>query len=601
MTSSEPKTVLQCIFEWSLQRPLWQRDALRRIISKGRLDPDYDINELTELCKQGRAKITTGIQPIPLEKSHLPANPVEMDSVSLLSIKEVSGVNNLASGQSLIFEHNGLTVIYGDNGAGKSGYARIFKRACRARHAGVIHPNIYAQGGSILALLPSANFTYSIGGVAQPPELGKNTDNPHPVFSAISVFDSTCAAVHINEKNEVAFRPFGLDVPDELASACQSVKESLIKEQTKLEKARNPIFSSPVWKNDTAVGKELAALNHKTDIQNITDLGTLLEDESARLIRLREDLSKNPVTAAAEQKIKADNIKRLLNYLALISGQTTNEALQQIFDLAQDANLKREAARIASEEAFSGEPLKGVGGEVWSILWNSARHYSTHAYPSQPFPPSSDDFLCVLCQQPLTDTARERMARFEAFIKNDAEQLAQAAETSFNTAYKKFSGLNLNFRTFESTRREIALQKPDLAKQILRFVASARHRRYLLLKALNSKTALYLPAIADNPKESLEQFEKTILEYALELEKSASGEERKKLEKDFSELSDREILYGMLAAVIEEVTRLKNIKFLEECQTETTTTAITKLGNEIADSVITPRLRDKFQEEIVKE
>ena len=342
-------------------------------------------------------------------------------------------------------------------------------------------------------------------------------------------------------------------------------------------------------------------MNHQTDIQNITDLGTLLEDESARLIRLREDLSKNPVTAAAEQKIKADNIKRLLNYLALISGQTTNEALQQIFDLAQDANLKREAARIASEEAFSGEPLKGVGGEVWSILWNSARHYSTHAYPSQPFPPSSDDFLCVLCQQPLTDTARERMARFEAFIKNDAEQLAQAAETSFNTAYKKFSGLNLNFRTFESTRREIALQKPDLAKQILRFVASARHRRYLLLKALNSKTALYLPAIADNPKESLEQFEKTILEYALELEKSASGEERKKLEKDFSELSDREILYGMLAAVIEEVTRLKNIKFLEECQTETTTTAITKLGNEIADSVITPRLRDKFQEEIVKE
>ncbi|ASF47767.1 AAA family ATPase [Methylovulum psychrotolerans] len=600
MTSSEPKTVLQYIFEWSLNRPLWQRDALRRIVSNGRLDPNIDINELTELCKQGISGITTGIQAIPLEISHLPANPAEMATISLLSIKNVNGVNNLASGQSLAFEHNGLTVIYGDNGAGKSGYARIFKRACRARHAGVIQPNIYAQGGSIPAS-PSATFTYSIGGVEQSPEIWENTDKPHPVFSAISVFDSNCAAVHINDKNEVAFRPFGLDIPDELVTACQSIKESLVAEKTKLEKAKNPIFATPAWKADTAVGKELAALNHKTNIQRITDLGTLSEDESIRLIRLREDLSKNPKTAASEQKIKADNIKRLIHFLGSISNQTTDEALQKIFDIGQDANVKREAARIAAEKAFSSESLKGVGDKIWRILWDSARHYSTHAYPNQPFPPSEKNALCVLCQQTLTGEARERMARFEDFIKNDVEKHAQEAETSFNNAYKEFSEQNFAYRSFKPTRLDIALQRPDLAKQIFRFIASAKLRRYLLAKSLlNNVTLLPFPSLPYNPKESLEQLEKTIREYSLELEKSASGEERKKLEKDFSELSDREILHGMLPTVIDEINRFKSINFLVECQTETTTTAITRLGNEIADSVISPRLRDKFQEEIVK-
>lgn len=41
-------------------------------------------------------------------------------------------------------------------------------------------------------------------------------------------------------------------------------------------------------------------------------------------------------------------------------------------------------------------------------------------------------------------------------------------------------------------------------------------------------------------------------------------------------------------------------KRIEDCLRETTTTAITRLGNDIADNLITPRMRDRFQQEIVK-
>src|SRR3546814_14127263 len=56
----------------------------------------------------------------------------------------------------------------------------------------------------------------------------------------------------------------------------------------------------------------------------------------------------------------------------------------------------------------------------------------------------------------------------------------------------------------------------------------------------------------------------------------------------------------MLPVVTDEIQRLKTIQFLTECAGDTATNTITKMGNDIADTVITPRLRDRFQEEIVR-
>ena len=49
VTAAPPVTILESILAWSTDRPLWQRDALRRIVQKGKLD-DSDIVELAALC-----------------------------------------------------------------------------------------------------------------------------------------------------------------------------------------------------------------------------------------------------------------------------------------------------------------------------------------------------------------------------------------------------------------------------------------------------------------------------------------------------------------------------------------------------------------------
>ncbi|MFA5909278.1 MAG: AAA family ATPase [Vicinamibacterales bacterium] len=594
--SPPPKTVLDTILEWSKDRPAWQRDALRRIVSGGRLS-DEDRKELLDLCKQGHGA-SVAIKPSPLTKGHLPANPGQGDSVSLVSVADVEGVNNLAPAQTLTFAQSGITIIYGDNGTGKSGYSRILKRACRARHAGKIEGNIYGQNVPARA---TATISYAIGRAAPAPEKWVDADRPHKTLSAVSVFDSECASVHINEKNEVAFRPFGLDIPDELAGACQSIKEALATEQTQLEKARNPLFLKPSWKETTAVGKALASLKHDTDPLKISAMGTLTGDETARLARLREDLSKNPAKAFAEQTLKADSIKALLDELKDIETRTADSALMALFAAHRDAGEKREAARLAAEKAFSGEPLPDIGSEVWRSLWEAARRYSSEAaYPEQPFPAVEKDARCVLCQQTLQPEALDRMVRFEAFIRKDTERAAQVAEAAVKTARQDLTSCSIGTRALRPNLREVMIQDADLARRTRRYLAAARLRRCVLLKNLGSGEEVTLPATPPNPGHHLALLESTIRAYAVELQNAAGDAERKKLEADLAELADRELLGGMLETVQEEIDRLKSIHFLQQCAPDTATNAITKLGNDIADTVITPKLRDRFQEEIVK-
>src|SRR4051812_11541364 len=68
------KTVLETILDWSIDRPLWQRDALRRIIAQGRVTQE-DVTELVELCKIGRGAPADKLTAIPLTNAHLPAIP----------------------------------------------------------------------------------------------------------------------------------------------------------------------------------------------------------------------------------------------------------------------------------------------------------------------------------------------------------------------------------------------------------------------------------------------------------------------------------------------------------------------------------------------
>lgn len=129
---------LQNILVWSKDRPKWQRDALRRLCAKDSLD-EKDYEELLTIAKNEKSPVRV------LTKEHIVSLDAAHKTVTLRSIHDTNNVNALKSGEHLSFKRgNGITVIYGDNGSGKSGYARVLKSACRARikKAQVVHPNM---------------------------------------------------------------------------------------------------------------------------------------------------------------------------------------------------------------------------------------------------------------------------------------------------------------------------------------------------------------------------------------------------------------------------------------------------------------------------
>jgi hypothetical protein len=224
-------TVLDELLEWSQDRPAWQRDALRRLVLHGELSED-DIRIVTDVCKSahGLAELQDAL---PLGREHLPKTVANSPAVSLLSIFHRRGVNALAEDQRLNLA-SALTVVYGDNAAGKTGYIRILKSACRARGQEQILGNVVAGTAP-----PSVEVSikYKVGAEPEPREWAGGGEDAF--IARVSVFDTQCAAVYLTEKTDVAFRPFGLDLFDKLVQACRGVRARLESEQRAL--AANPL------------------------------------------------------------------------------------------------------------------------------------------------------------------------------------------------------------------------------------------------------------------------------------------------------------------------------------------------------------------------
>ncbi|MBK8570423.1 MAG: hypothetical protein IPN81_10975 [Nitrosomonadales bacterium] len=134
-------TILQEILKWSQGIPAWQQDAIARLYVKPDLSTQ-DFDDMYALLKSAHGiPDSNGRVPIKLAADQMAAPQAPDRLVQLAAIKNLRNVNALAEGQRLPINPSGLSVIYGENGSGKSGYSRVFKKACRARdQRGSIHP-----------------------------------------------------------------------------------------------------------------------------------------------------------------------------------------------------------------------------------------------------------------------------------------------------------------------------------------------------------------------------------------------------------------------------------------------------------------------------
>ena len=242
-TSSEAQALAD-IFEWSKSRPKWQRDALRRLCTQGELNAS-DLDELTALCK------AVGDGSVSLAEGHIPNPEAAASVVKLRSIRDVENINALKPGERLTFEGVGLTVVYGDNGSGKSGYGRILKRLCRARTPVTdeeILPNIYASNSGP----QKAAIDFTENGQNRSAAWVTGRQGP-ALLSSVSVFDSRTANVHVDGVNDVAYTPFPMRILQLLAEACLEVRKRINAEISVLEQQTPEVIQKPNCHDGTLV------------------------------------------------------------------------------------------------------------------------------------------------------------------------------------------------------------------------------------------------------------------------------------------------------------------------------------------------------------
>jgi len=587
-------TVLDELLTWSVGRPAWQRDALRRLVLRGELAAE-DIEELAEVCKATHG-LADQREPRPLTREDLPSPGRLGAPVSLTSIYHHRGVNALAEGQTLTLAPS-LTVVYGDNAAGKTGYIRILKSACRARGREKILGNV-VSGATPLS--PVVAIKYRVGNEEHAREwAGEEQDD---YISRVSVFDSQSAAVYLTERTDVAFRPFGLDLFDKLVQACKAIRVRLEKEQRSLKPKGISGLQVRV-REETAVGKLLTNITSLTDPEAVRSLGDLSDDEKTRLLSLERSLSdlqtRDPDRLIRELRLRMGRVEALAHHLRRVGDVLSSEAVAAVFETRSELQAKRdEAARIRAL-TFGEGSLEGTGSESWSSLWEAARKFSEqHAYPQVTFPAIEDGARCVLCQQDLEAVARARLERFCAFVSSVGERELVDTKERFAGMRGILTQFDVRPESVAETLAELAIEDGATALAVEEWLGCAENRRRAVALALNESGEPGDYPCLDDVLPKLDSLAVGMQErLGAILESKAEGDSAR-LKLEVAELQDRAVLAEEQEVVLAEVDRKRRLAAYGLCIDDTRSQAITRKSSAVTRKLVTERLRQSFRDEL---
>jgi len=598
--SPKPTSALHEILKWSVNRPEWQRDALRRIVEKGNLDTT-DILELERIC---RAKLKLDeVKPVPITAkpfmtAHLPPAPGAAESVSLVSIDDLQNVNRLSHGSSLPFgTGTGLAIVFGENGSGKTSYARVIKKACRARGAPPnITPNAFTPFAAVKPA--TAKITFKVGStdVSVPWTNGLTAD---PRLANVFVFDSFSAEHYVSEDSSTAFTPHGLDVLPMLSKVCDALGERL---KSDIAQWRNAIHgASANWKYDstTEVGQCVQQLSATTKEEDIDALAGLDQKQVQQLENLREALKSDPLQKAKETRAAIARLESFAKRIGNAATDLAEEKADKIEKQFEDAKTTESVATAFAAGQFDASFLAGTGSELWRALWDAAREYSnSEAYPDNTFPVISDDARCVLCQRKYDNETVKVVSRFDIFCKDTSQRLSEKAEQALLATQGKLNLINQLTPELEKVEADLAGLTDEQRLLLLGFTTKSDDRLQQVKKCLIDRDWVVSTSIPAST-ESIVRTVMTNLEARAKTEESAHDPViRKNLEEELRELAAREWLVGTKADVIEQINRYKAIADLETNAKDIHTGSITAKSTELTKQFVTDAFQQCFKDEL---
>ena len=415
---------------WANNHDGWCRTIAADVL-KNRVQPSgLDIERYLKVLLSEKKLSTEPFQGIPMiEEKEFDANPLE--PVCLDSVKIEEGVNALKSGSEIAFAP-GVTVIFGENGAGKSGFVRVLKRAAGVRTAEDILPNIHTANRPT----PSGRFTATIGATAQTIQW-KNEFGIAPL-NRVSIFDARGARLHLEDDLTYVYTPGELTLFPLVQNAVEQIRAALDGVITATTPSANAILTS--FDRSASIYPVIETLGAATDLDEIRKYAVLPENIDAMIDSLAIE-----VGALKSSNIQ-NELKRARDRIAVVKAVKMVIDKAKAFDQATYASyvvMLSEAAKYATKPAawlLKDWAFLGFLGNEWRQFIQAGEDYLQQTAATT-YPTVEDS--CVYCQQPLTSKAVILIKKYRDFSSNEIKAALDRAERRLRDYVAPLVGLNV--------------------------------------------------------------------------------------------------------------------------------------------------------------
>ena len=580
-------TVIDAIKKWAKELPAWQQYAVQILLSKTKLT---SVDEDAIFMK---LRAEYGLLDDLIATSSSEENLQELVTVTseapikFLSISDVTGVNALANDQIIEFNREGLTVVYGANGSGKSGYTRLLKHACHARdRSELIKPNVHSL---IEATKPSATFNLLVAGDEQSHTWAYG-DPPSAALASLAVFDSHCSRAYLDRQGEFSYEPAGFDIFRELVRVIDSFNAKL-----KMELSHIPLVDAgfPYLRvPGTKVGSLIANLSKDTPPAEVTKLASLSLAEADTHAALRAQLAETtPLEKAVSTRATAARFSSIADSILRLKNLVMDEQAKSLYRAVQDSNTAKIAAgrELSAFNSLQGL-LAGVAGDAWQALFRSAEAYAQESLPTISFKALSHTDPCPLCMQPLGEAAGKLMA-ISKHISAEAAVTAIDMRLRARKLFMDIRDTDYVIPISADLQGELAHHLPNITAQIAAFCAVLGARAATICQACHDpENAPTLQALPTCPSAPLLAAATELERKAKTLTQLADPASRVIAQGTFDELAARLRLVEVHDLILKSIQDRGLRARLEDCSRATMTTSISRKASEISKEAITQDL-----------
>ncbi len=592
-TQNSQATGLSLLVTWANQQDHWVRALVAEIIDsrKGIGDEQvkhfYDLLLLEKELKQGESP------SVPTLNTDGNANEQE-DAFAIVKLSDVERVNALAPEQTIDFNPR-LTVLFGENASGKSGYVRILKSIASVRTVEPILPDIgkpATDGG------PSAQLTYRLGESEDTVEW--SGESGLPPFTRTDIFDTRGLLLHVDQELTYVYTPGDLSLFRLVHEGIEKIKQKLDEARREAVPKGNPFL--PKFKREDPVYTKIESLGSSTDLAELTKLADVPEEEETGLDSLRDkvDALKSKSTDARVQVAATERelFRTVSGALRIVRSFDCTAYTTAVTELSA---AEKEHTR-ATKQAFAGEPIPGVLEKAWRQFIESAESY-LQDIEAEVYPQADD--TCIYCRQPLADSAVELVKKYRDFCNSRFKQKVDKARTVLD-------GLSADVRALDAERITTNLRKraaadqaetesPPVLTKSLDFVAAAEQLRAAIeqQKAFDGED---LKAAATELRPVLATHLRELRSLIKHLTQQAT-ERQKALEEESAKLRDLEARLTLRELIDQIVNHVESAKWADKANTiharlsYTVGKSLTETSKVASEQLLNQNFEELFQRE----